>query len=245
VKWDRLAEALNAAMLAGKRVTLPQGTVWVPEAPFDLSAGVEGVVETEDERAQFEWDGPREMVSGRWNLSGLVSFEWLGLGPVTWSAGIEMLDLGVPRAFMCVFLEASPWQAVAALEPKDGPDLVAYFFREVLVGRYGVELFGSLPTSTENHRADLLSAEAVRTAYMEWMEWAEKNTYASWTGLRDHIIDRALEPDHLKRSMELMKNFGEIVARIREGQKEDPLTAEDKQRILDNYLSGAYTEHHR
>ena len=166
----------------------------------------------------------REVFSGLESLPGsvaallgerlrpILSFCWDGLGPRSWAAGLQVLEIGA-RGHLCFWNETDSYVAVAALEPWDDPLVLAAAVKDLLkdngVG-HGLWLFGALPTETTNHRPDLLPSEVVKQAYFDWLG----EEVGTWDGFEEEYFSRLVEPDHLQRSLDAVA----LLSQERSGQ---------------------------
>lgn len=62
---------------------------------------------------------------------------------------------------------------------------------------------GSLPNGTDNRSPDLLPTSVVRQAYFDWLQWHEDGS--AWNELAEEHFGRIVEPDHLERSLDVLR----------------------------------------
>lgn len=113
----------------------------------------------------------------------LVFFDWTSSAPVSWDAQLELLDFGGARAFICWSKKEEvdqPWTAIAAVEPKNDPDVMSAAFS--LPG----DSDSWLPTGISNYVPKLIRRECVREAVVAFLEHAD--------GLED-FLDKYGDPD--------------------------------------------------
>ncbi|MDQ7844557.1 MAG: hypothetical protein QN129_13535 [Armatimonadota bacterium] len=265
MRWDLLAARLQGAFTV-ERLRARDGRILTPASgePLDLQellleAAEEG--EEDDELGDLlaALKGPEgapealELLERRWATEVVMPFEWEGFGPISSSAQLRLLDVGDGQAYVLPVVEEAPLRTIAAIQPGKAPRACAAFFRSLLQDNgnsYGIDLFGSLPSQTVNHRPDLVPTSAVLQGYWEWMRWAVEHIGPEvWTDLRDSVIDELVEPDPLQRSLRLLRQVplhdpdalgAWLEAQEREGTE---LSEEDRLRIFQGYFSRSYVEH--
>jgi hypothetical protein len=203
--WEDLEPRLDAAFAACGRNSKPKEF----SEPFPLARIVEELLtpEEQEELAPLA-DYPGSVVEalerhgiGR---TPLLDVSWDGFGPVSWDAGIELIGSG-RHSYLCYWADGQPWSVVARL------DLQSAGTVEQTVGRllwhngarFGLALFGSLPTETINCAPTLVSGPALKQAYFGLMEWWESAQGSSWIGLADEHFGRIVEPNHLTRCLDV------------------------------------------
>jgi hypothetical protein len=183
--WSKVARSFEAAFTIQK-LTLPNGHIFGTRKNFNLKRLLARAATSADERYEIELESPW----GLWELLGqkyapkpLLEFEWESGGPMSWSAEVGLLDVGVSRVFVYVYQEAwagdgEAQRILAALEPKGSAEVFSAFFDSLVErngARYGLDdLFGSLPSYTTNHRPDLICPATIKESYWRWMEWAAR-----------------------------------------------------------------------
>jgi hypothetical protein len=223
--------------------------------PFPLARSVEALLtpEEQEELAPLE-DSPGSVVEvlerhgiGR---TPLLDVYWDGFGPVSWDAGIELIG-SAGRSYLCYWADAQPWSVVAQLDMRSA-GTVERSVRRLLWrngARFGLALFGSLPTATINCAPTLLPGPAVKRAYFELMQWWESTEGSSWIGLADEHFGRIVEPNHLTRSLDLLETFSAhsspaaLAAFLEERAAESAaMPLEVRRRLFDDWFQLSYTE---
>jgi hypothetical protein len=249
MRWRRVIADLRR-VFSRPDVILPGARVLGAATPWSLGAILERAVSTEEDAVDLELESPWEILTRRWRCETLLDFEWHSLGPFSWSAQLGRLDVGEDVAFIWLFREIwveadeESTRIIAAVAPAAAPAAHGALFENLLHengARYGMEdLFGSLPTITTNHRPDLVPAAAVQRAYWDWMNWASRAGRASWITLRDEVLRRAIDPVSPPRLDTLIRQARRQAAA---GNSElEGLSADDRRRIFENYLSSSYRE---
>ena len=262
MQCERLCQILNARLTVA-RIALREGVVRgakpmkdydgilraKPVGAWDLVEAFAGPNETASDIVELDW---------RWEfrepgmLQTLLDFWWLGLGPTSSGAEIQLLHPTADRWYACWVTEEEWPTVVAAFEPLSAVTLRA-FVTDLLADNgasYGVGLFGSLPSMTTNHRSDLIPADVVKEAYRAWLDRTGDAWGTGWESLRDDLIGTSEEPDHLARSLRTIQDLsrqhaaGHFTMDCRPpggvygsgGQ----LTDADRRLILDNYFAVSY-----
>lgn len=253
MKWDELRSILNARLVVA-RVALPAGQVLAAESAIDLHEALEAVTESEADAEELDASGTDSMLREARLLDRLVSFQWDGLGATSSAAWIELLHLGGSRSFACWLPEEDESKVIAALEPLC-PAITSAFLADLVPengSSYGVWMFGSLPTSTVNHRPDLIDITVVREAYWQWIESASARDPALWASLRDSVIAASETPDPLHRSirvLEQLKQLGtppttdSIGRYLDDGVRAGRAISDSERRLIfENYFAVSYQE---
>jgi hypothetical protein len=181
----------------------------------------------------------------------LLYFYWDGVGPTSWVAGLVLIGNG-RRRYLSYWNELESYLTVAAIEPWHDPIALSETVRRLL-GRngkgFGVTPFGSLPTETTNRAPELIAKPVVRQAYFDLLQWREREQGAAWITLADEHYGRIAEPNHLERSLDLLKTLPRldepkaISAWLAERDAESAaLPDQARQRLFDDWFAGAYDE---
>jgi hypothetical protein len=216
----------------------PGAAVLRARRAVDLDDLLETLADT-DEEAQACGDRgiARQVFEEQGWLERLMDFEWEGLNGFT--AGLELLslahlddtvaslghsedvegdsDVQASQDYICWLTEEDPYIIVAALAPSAHRALVEFFFSDLLRhngGPYGIELFGSLPTMMVNLRPDLLSRDAVKQSFLDWL----RNWSVRYPGFDMWVRDPSWSPGGA------------------------PLTEADLNSFLERYFAESYTE---
>ncbi|NWG14804.1 MAG: hypothetical protein HXY20_14860 [Acidobacteria bacterium] len=191
--------SLIESAFAAPKGTLCRGRILLPSSPPDLEEVIQAAVETEQDQETFEGDGPEAVAAeiGR-EFTRLVAFYWQSLGPMVWECCIDLLNVGNGKNIVCLKQDGWPRrQAIAALKGRPERPLVTALFRNLLKengAAFGVGLFGSLPSNTDNFNEKLIPEETIRRCYWDWMNWAERELDADWIALAEEVTARALSP---------------------------------------------------
>ena len=159
--WPALETEIKNSFTTCK-LTLPEGRVLIPREVIHLENAVSKYASSEEDQELIECEGAAGLIDERWSMQDILTFEWGGLGPITWHLGLCTFEIGTGRKYVCMAGEEEygGLSAVAALEPMgDTPLLFQPFFKDLLADNgesYGYTVFGSLPTMTRNRRPDLL-----------------------------------------------------------------------------------------
>jgi|GEM_PF-4030746 hypothetical protein len=272
MRWDFIADQLEATFTV-ERLRTEDGLVLTSAngEPLDIGLLLVQATEPGDEDDQelgyliaelqeYETDAVNpatalEILAQRWHVEVLIDASWEGFGPVSSGADLELLDVGKSQAYVLLLQEEQPLRALAAIRPGSSARAISAFFLSLLEdngGSYGVELFGSLPTETTNHRPDLIPVLAVWEAYWRWMQWATEEYGAEvWTDLQDTLIYGLLESHPLRRASRILRELPlsrlgrpkEVLRWLRARREEgEELSPEDRMRIFANYFLRSYME---
>lgn len=206
-----LVEERLSHAFAGKPNALGGGSIVWRRQPALLWRYLEESLEEEEreEHGGLEyWPGSvAELLEGR--LHPLLSFYWGGWGPMSWVAGLEVLQLE-RSAYLCLWDERESYRALARLERWNDRPLLSQAVRELLRAngqRQGVAVFGSLPSETTNKRPDLIPTAVLKQAYFDWLQWQEAQQGTAWLALAEEHFGRIVEPNHLQRSLDLLTSL--------------------------------------
>ena len=249
MKWQALASKLNSAF-STEAVKLDAGIIFLPTKPFNLNKLAEELATTDEELYAVEDGEVRELLRENWSIEKLLTFVWDSFGPMSSAAVIELLDTRDSKVFICLIEEMEPWRVVAALEPKNKKELYSRLFKNlILESDFDCDRlsFGSLPTRTVNYAPHLILSEAIKESYWKWMEWAVDADYTNWVDLRDEVIGSLKEPNHLKRSLEILRELPKGLGQIEEylaKQKEESreMSLEERRHLLKVYFAMSYSE---
>lgn len=242
MRWVSAIERIEGAFDRGStRLVVADGTVTVPAGGLDLDAVMREAAETEDELERWS-----EGLCNDRTLRRVLGFEWATLGPMSWFVGLDILDLGTPRAYLCVDqrdLEGEqPCPIVAAVEPKSEPSLWSALLVDLITTNgadYGVDLFGDLPTETVNHAPGLLPEAMVREAYSRWLDAA---TWSGWPALARYLELLGDDPTPLDQALigyRALDDPEKLLASI--DASEPDLSKEKRDALLDQYFAYCYT----
>ena len=122
-----LDKKLEKAFARSRTETIAAGTLKWRKAPAPLWEYVEQVLD-EEEREECGgsleyWPGSVYELIGE-HLVDVLGFYWDGFGPMSWAAGVQILDCG-DHGWLCYWDEMSSYQAVARLEPWRSREIVS------------------------------------------------------------------------------------------------------------------------
>lgn len=174
-----LADQLESECSWEKHISR-DGAFYLPTMPFDLYIAV---------RHHPYWrhhnrDQYVAFIRGRmgWELRPFLIFEWDALGPGAWSSsGLDLMDNGGHRLYVCLHDEYGMWRVISAVEPRQGDGVLSDLLM-CLMSQNMVK-FGSLPNRTENHMPQLIRAAAIQEAYFCWMEH-----HGKWSDLPQWLV---------------------------------------------------------
>ena len=253
MKWDRLPSILDAR-LAVPRVALPAGHVLAGESAIDLHEALQEAVQMEADVDELDGSGAEYVLRKAGLLDRLLSFHWESLGATSSTACIQLLRLGGPRWYVCWLPEEDESKVIAALEPLC-PAIACAFLSDLVPkngSTYGAWMFGDLPTSTVNHRPDLIATSVVKEGYWRWIESAAARDPALWASLRDSVIAASETPNPLHRSLRALEQLEQLGTPpagdsirdyldqgVRAGQA---ISDEERRLIFENYFAVSYAE---
>lgn len=239
-------------------------------APWEEGQEEESTPETDDEEYEEGWtEGELKLFSGigpgldilrgvnrfLWTLlcrhgsaETFLRFLWFSGGPMSSAASLKTLDLGLGKRFLCFWEDTEDMHYVlAALEPKgsDLSSLYTTFVHNVLHDNgiwFGHELFGSLPSITENYRPDLVSRETLEECYLSWMQDLSDSRPSLWSNLEEYLLLMAENPSPLIPASKLAGLIQEI--RNRDPREEIELMEDEEtcRKILELYFWQTYRE---
>jgi hypothetical protein len=243
-----LDRKLEKAFARSRTEKIVAGTLKWRKEPAPLWEYVEQVLDAE-EREQFDsleyWPGSVSELLGE-RLVDVLGFYWDGFGPMSWSAGTQILDCG-DHGWLCYWDEMSSYQAVARLEPWRDGEIVSSAVASLL-GETGRRqdlgfFIGSLPNGTDNRSPDLLPTSVVRQAYFDWLQWDEDGS--AWNELAEEHFGRIVEPDHLERSLGALRRLPrlddpEAVSAYLEDDDAPELDEKAKQTLFEEWFASTY-----
>lgn len=227
MKTDKLLAALQADLASTSAVRVGGGHYVALRGARYLGQMLEGSHETEDESDRYPvWShsGPPDindyLEASEW-LTRLVNFNWLGLGPVSWSASFTLIGTA-EQAWLAWWDDFSRYRAVAALQGADDPEVVAAAVRGALLGSppfsNSVEV-GTLPDSTDIWSPELLSHSSLRSTFKEFLDQGRRE---DWRAFVDRCLARGLEPNHLRLSKQVLEAAADRYQRRADGMTIPP-----------------------
>jgi hypothetical protein len=88
-----------------------------------------------------------------------------------------------------------------------------------------------------------LADAVVKQAYFDLLQWDDREGGDAWGLLAEEHFTRIVEPDHLRRSLDILHRAGEADLWLEELQAEqDELDDTARQRLFDEWFETAYEE---
>lgn len=226
------------------RLSLAGGTVRVPPEPVELESwdgedGEDG--EALEEAEAGEAVGGSDALEEEFPVGSLLSFNWEGFGPISWSAALFAVGLGRNRIVICWYREEEPDLALALVEAPHPHPIWNAFIQDLFAsnGRmYGIQLFGSLPSETLV-RSSHFDQSSLKEAFWLAMEEMERERAGAWSRLRDETIARVVEPNPLARSMGMLKELARLGLEgymAAEAAAVEELPEAERREILETFL---------
>jgi hypothetical protein len=170
-----------------------------PLAPL-LDKALEGADEVEEYARSFEaWPGNVEELLRHHGLRrSLLTFNWDGFGPVSWSAGIVAIETG-GHAYVCKWDELESYQLLAAVTPAGDSAALAHVVLAELAGGAVVQ---HPPHHVWNDAPQLHDRAAIEDAFARLLD-----SHSGWGALADEHFGRIVEPNHLQRCLDLLEGL--------------------------------------
>lgn len=239
MNWER-AELRLARSFRARPQQLGESVVVARRRPLELRAIVESAL-GEDDCLEVA-----ETLEAADAWEALLGLYWESFGPMSWSAGIGLVGTKA-RRYLSVWDEVSGYRAVAAVEPWDDPLAVSAAVSGYLAvngSQHGDWLLGSQPTELTNYHPDLVPTPVVRQALFDYMQWRERGQPGAWGMLASSHYGRTVEPNHLERSLDILRSVSEIGvdAWLEELERESEKMSDlECQRVFDDWFASAYS----
>ena len=131
-------------------------------------------------------------------MRSLLTFNWDGFGPVSWSAGLVAIETG-GVAYVCKWDELDSYQLLAAVSPAgDTAGLAQVVANEVAGG----SVIQHPPHNVWNNAPQLLDRAAVEDAFAKLLD-----NSGGWGALADEHFGRIVEPNHLRRCLDMLEGL--------------------------------------
>ena len=144
--WEHIEEKIRKALTV--KVSLPGGTIWLPESHLTIDDWLQSIAETDEELRELEI--PRiQFLQNRWPTEELVELEW----DDEFSNRRLILAMYVGQRAYILFSDWTDYLVIAALEPRDKSSLYRTVIGKILENRSFVP---TAPTHIKNHRPDLV-----------------------------------------------------------------------------------------
>ncbi|MFO7572501.1 MAG: hypothetical protein R6W48_07885 [Gaiellaceae bacterium] len=247
--WQKVEGQLDKAFRA-KPERIGESLVVHRRRPLALAPVMESAM-TEDERDEHgdlaSWPASvQQLLDEIVAQDELLRFYWESFGPMSWVAGMILVGTG-RRRYVGVWDEVESYRLFAAVEPWDDALALSSAVSAYLVvngRRHGDGLFGSLPQEVSNDCPELLPTPVVKQALFDYMQWAESVDPGSWALLASEHYGRMVEPDHLTRSLDVLRtmpSLDRVGDWLEELEREsDELSCEARQRLFDEWFETAY-----
>jgi len=236
---EKVFRSTTAAEVGGARVRSLRTRK--PLAPL-LDETLEGEEELDLYKATFQdWPGNvEELLNDHGLRRSLVTFNWDGLGPVSWSAGLVAIETG-GSAYVCMWDELDSYQLLAAVSPEgDTEALKQVVLDEIAAGT----IVQHPPHYVWNRASQLLSREELEEAFARLLDRTD-----GWDALADEHFGRIVEPNHLRRCLDLLEGLPrlddeEAIAKWLERIEDDgsDLSEPARRLLLTEFLDGGYEE---
>jgi hypothetical protein len=150
VAWDNIEERLQRAFRI--KLEFPSGIVWLPDPQLTVDDWLTLLAETDEELREINIRRIR-FLQNRWPIEKLVDFscDELFNRRGIWAMYVRQ------RAYI-LFSDGFEYQLVAAIEPKDKPELYQAVIRKLL---RNPEFVPGIATSIKFRRPDLVSEETI------------------------------------------------------------------------------------
>jgi len=171
--WEHIEEKIRKALTV--KVSLPGGTIWLPESHLTIDDWLQSIAETDEELRELEI--PRiQFLQNRWPSEELVEFEW----DDEFSNRRVILAMYEGQRAYILFSDWTDYLVIAALEPKGKPALYRVVIGKILENRSFVP---TRPTHIKNHRPDLVPEIATSFKHGHRDEGSEARPVGELAGL--------------------------------------------------------------
>jgi hypothetical protein len=166
----RLDRELTAHFTRAVAALSQYGEVYAAKEPLELGEAVRAACDSENEYDRYVDNGFRDLP-----LDELLVLDW-DFGA---QALLEVLRL---QSHFIVFDDepfgARIFAALPVLEGVLEPFVESFFGTNGT--EYGAPLMDEIPSDTVNRRSDLISKQALRCAYREYLDWTTAHDYSGW-----------------------------------------------------------------
>jgi hypothetical protein len=131
----------------------------------------------------------------------LLTFNWDGFGPVSWSAGLVAIETD-DCSYLCKWDEIESYQLLASLSSAGDTEALAQLVVDELARGSVVQ---HPPHHVWNDAPDLLDREAVEGAFARLLDSTN-----GWGALAEEHFGRIVEPNHLRRCLDLLEGLPQL-----------------------------------
>ncbi len=193
------ANSLIEEAFKNPRAKLYHESILIPSKPVDLETVVRAAIETSDEEEDLDSEGHEAIFEQiGWPNDRIVAFYWQSWAPMVWECYLNSLRLPDGTELIWLYQDFEPFrQGIAVVRKPSNRAVMSAFFKALIEengAMFGVELFGSLPSNTDNRREELIPENVVRAAYWKWLRWAEHRFDIDWHGIARTILARVEDP---------------------------------------------------
>jgi len=246
-------KSLIEAAFRNPKAKLYRGNILIPAEPLEVEALIQAAAETEEEQDDLRGNGPESVFEEiGWPYDNFISFYWQSMGPMVWTSTLNTVRIAGDLALAYRMQDASSnWQGIALIKGPSSPQIMSAFFKALVRengAAFGIRLFGSLPSNTDNAFEETLPEKVVRAAYWDWMKWAECATDTDieidWLSLAETIEARALSS--ISYPLELLTKLGSSIGADPEAwlddrsEQNDRLSERAKRAIFNAYFKQSY-----
>ena len=231
------------------KARLHRESILIPAEPLHMEKLVQSAVETEEDQEDLDSDGPQAVFEKiGWPYETFMAFYWQSMGPMVWQCYLKTLQFDKDMALICCNQDDYPTlQAVALVKHPSRPAVMSSLFKALIDqngSAFGVELFCSLPSNTHNMSEKTIPERIVRSAFWNWLLWAEKEVGIDWSSIAEETSERTKSP--ITYTLELLKKLGESIDEDLEEWFEEQtyqskrLTVSAKHAIFDAFFKQSY-----
>jgi hypothetical protein len=241
---DRFTKSLERAFARTSATELGGVEVWELRKPRPLAPLLDKALQGEEEREPYEgtfqdWPGNVQEILDQHGLHRrLVTLNWDGFGPVSWSAGVVVIEAG-GRAYLCSWDELESYQLHAAVGSVGDSDALRELVGDLLSSG---SLVQHVPHYVWNYAPELLDRQTIEDAFARQLDASE-----GWGALAEEHYGRIVEPNHLQRCLDILQRLprlDELDAWLDEREDDDgsDLPEPARRALLREFLDGGYEE---
>jgi hypothetical protein len=170
-----------------------------PLAPL-LDEALEGEDDPDEYTGTFgDWPGnARELLESRGLARSLLTLHWDGFGPVSWSAGLVVIETG-GHTYVCKWDELESYQLLAVVRATGNTAGLAQIVVDAIAGGALVQ---HPPHYIWNLAPRLLDRAVLEDAFAKLLD-----TNEGWGSLAEEHFGRIVEPNHLRRCLDMLDDL--------------------------------------